>query len=161
MTKKSTRATKARNKRSSGNPQTQARKVTYKGINFRSMLERDVYKLLVENKIPFAYEEQQFEIDEGFVSPNDSYEKFLNGKGEFKNRGGKKYKSAIYTPDFTPPVGEPLTWIIEVKGRAFPDFSRTWRLFKKKLLNDGLDTVCFVPRKIQDCIETIKIIKTL
>tara|TARA_R110000772_G_scaffold50518_3_gene116121 strand:+ start:12159 stop:12635 length:477 start_codon:yes stop_codon:yes gene_type:complete len=158
MTKKTT---KAFNKRSSGNPQTRAKKVVYKGIQFRSMIERSVYKLLEESGIPFAYEAQKFELDSSFVSPNDSYEKFMNGKGDFKNRGGKRYSKAMYTPDFTPPVGEPLTWVIEVKGRAFPDFGRTWRLFKKLLIKDSLNTVCFVPRNLQDCIETIKIIKTL
>ena len=141
--------------------QTNARKVTYKGIRFRSMLERDMYKLMEKSKIPFAYEAQQFEIDPAFTSPHDSYERFMNGKGDFKNRGGKRYKKSIYTPDYTPPAGEPLTWVVEVKGRAFPDFSRTWRLFKKMLIDKDMETVCFVPRNLEDCKEAIKIIKTL
>lgn len=141
--------------------QTNARKVTYKGIIFRSMLEREMYRLMEKSKIPFAYEEQKFELDPSFVSPNDSYERFMNGKGDFKNRGGKKYQMATYRPDFTPPVGEPLKWVIEVKGRAFPDFGRTWRLFKKFLLEEELETVCFVPRNIEDCKEVIKMIKKL
>lgn len=155
------RQTKARNRRSSGNTQTNARKVVYKGMEFRSMLERDCYRLMERSKIPFAYEEQKFEIESAFQSPNTSYERFLNGKGDFKDRGGKKYSRGVYTPDFTPPVGKELKWIIEVKGRAFPDFSRTWRLFKKMLLKNDLDTVCFVPRNIEDCKQAIKIIKTL
>lgn len=141
--------------------QTNARKVVYDGIQFRSMLERNMYKLLKEAGIPFSYEEQRFEIDSGFISPHDSYERFMNGKGVFMNRGGKVYKSSIYTPDFLPPVGEPLKWVIEIKGRSFPDFSRTWRAFKKMLLKKDLNPVCFVPRDLQDCKETIKIIKTL
>lgn len=153
--------TKARNKRNSGNTQTNARKATYKGIEFRSMLERNFYRLMEQSGIPFAYEEQKFELDPAFTSPNDSYERFMNGKGDFKNRGKKKYSKSSYTPDFTPPVGQPLKWVIEIKGRAFPDFPRTWRLFKKMLLEEGLETICFVPRNLEDCKETIKIIKQL
>jgi len=158
MTKKQT---KTRNRRSSGNTQTNAKKVTYNGVEFRSMLERDFYRLIEKSGIPFAYEEQKFELASSFKSPNDSYERYMNGKGEYKNRGNKKYPIATYTPDFTPPLGEPLKWVIEVKGRAFPDFPRTWKLFKKVLLDNDLKTVCFVPRNIEDCIETLKIIKTL
>jgi len=143
------------------NSQTKAKRVTYKGIYFRSMSEREMYKLLEEHKIPFAYEGQKFELDAAFTSPNTSYERFLNGKGDFKDRGGKRFSRAVYTPDFTPPVGEPLTWVIEIKGRSFPDFGRTWRLFKKYLLKQKLDTVCFVPRNIKDRSETIKLIKAL
>lgn len=120
-----------------------------------------MYRLFERSKIPFAYEEQKFELDPAFTSPHDSYERFMNGKGDFKNRGGKRYKSAIYTPDFTPPAGEPLTWVVEIKGRAFPDFGRTWRLFKKMLIQEDLETVCFVPRNIDDCKEVIKMIKAL
>ena len=141
--------------------QTNAKKVTYNGVSFRSTIEKDMYKLLKESGIPFAYEERKFEIDEGFFSPNDSYEKFLNGRGKFINRGSKEYKASQYTPDFTPPKGEPLKWVIEVKGRAFSEFPRTWRLFKKLLVKEKLGTICFVPRNIKDCIETIKIIRTL
>lgn len=141
--------------------QTRAKKVTYRGITFRSILERDMYILLKKNSIPFDYEKTKIQIDAPFKSPNVSYERFMKGSGEFKDRGNKKYSAGIYTPDFTPPVGKPLKWVVEIKGRAFPDFSRTWRLFKKYLLNNKLDTVCFVPRNIKDCEETIKIIKSL
>jgi enterochelin esterase-like enzyme len=125
------------------------------------MLERDMYRLFERSKIPFAYEAQKFELDPSFTSPNDSFERFMNGKGDFKNRGNKKYRSAVYTPDFTPPVGKPLKWVVEIKGRSFPDFGRTWRLFKKYLIKEKLDTVCFVPRNIEDCKEVIKAIKKL
>ena len=140
--------------------QTNAKSKVYKGIKFRSALEVYMYQLLEKAKIPFSYESQKFVIIEGFHSPNESYEKFLNGKGEFKDRGDKKYRGMVYTPDFTPPEGNPLNWVIEVKGRAMPDFSRTWKLFKKFLKNKGLeDTVLFQPRTQKDCREVIRIIK--
>ncbi|AGO47876.1 hypothetical protein Phi40:1_gp011 [Cellulophaga phage phi40:1] len=143
------------------NRQTNAKKIVYDGITFRSRLEMMMYRLLQKNDIPFAYEEQKFNIDAAFTSPNISYEKFMNGNGVYKNRGGKVYTDAIYTPDFTPPVGKPLTWLIEVKGRSFPDFPRTWRLFKKYLVDYKLNTVLFMPRNLEDCKETITLIKNL
>lgn len=139
--------------------QTNAKKATYKGITFRSKLELYMYKLLESEQIPFAYEQQKFEIDEGFVYRGKSYEKFMNGRGAYKDRGKKKFAAAVYTPDFTPPVGEPLTWVIETKGRTFPDFARTWRLFKKYLLKKRHRTVLFLPRTQVDCQKTVEILK--
>jgi len=121
-----------------------------------------MYKLLEKTDIPFAYEAQKFVIIEGFTSPNISYERFLNGKGEFKDRGsGKKYADMVYTPDFTPPKGEPLDWVIEVKGRSMPDFSRTWKLFKKTLLKHNKNTVLYMPRTQGECRETLNLIQEM
>lgn len=139
--------------------QTNAKARTYKGMSFRSGTEVTMYKLLERSKIPFAYEAQKFTIDEGFQYNNKSYEKFMNGKGRFKDRGKKDFPPAIYTPDFTPPVGEPLKWVIEVKGRSFPDFPRTWRLFKKLIHREKWGTTLFLPRTEEDCKTVIEIIK--
>ena len=153
---------KKRGSRKRANPQTNANPKVYKGIKFRSELEVYMYKLLEKTDIPFAYEAQKFVIIEGFTSPNISYERFLNGKGEFKDRGsGKKYANMVYTPDFTPPKGEPLDWVIEVKGRSMPDFSRTWKLFKKTLLKHNKDTVLFMPRTQGECRETLNLIQEM
>ena len=138
--------------------QTNAKVVKYKGIILKSNLELYMYKRLEENKIPFDYEGQKFVIIEGFKHTGVSYERCMSGKGEFKDRGSKPLPAMFYTPDFTPPVGEPLTWVIETKGRAMPDFSRTWKLFKK-LVSEN--TVLFVPRKQADCDEVIRILKDL
>lgn len=153
---------KKRGSRKRAKRQTNANPKVYKGIKFRSELEVYMFKLLGASKIPFAYEEQKFVIIEGFTSPNKSYERFLNGKGEFKDRGsGKKYANMVYTPDFTPPKGEPLDWVIEVKGRAMPDFSRTWKLFKKVLLKHNPDAVLFMPRTQGECRETMNLIQEM
>lgn len=138
-----------------------AKKRTYKGIEFKSTLELYMYKALEKEGIKFEYEGQKFVIIEGFKYEGESYERFLNGKGEFKDRGNKKYADMVYTPDFTPPSDKPLKWVIETKGRAMPDFSRTWKLFKKLIVNKGLDTVLFVPRKQADCDRVIELIKRL
>lgn len=142
------------------NSQTNATPKVYKGIKFKSTIEVYMYKLFEASDIPFAYEGTKFVIIDGFTSPNISYEKFLNGKGAYKDRGsGKKYNDMVYTPDFTPPVGQPLNWVVEVKGRSMPDFSRTWKLFKKLLWVEGSkDTILYMPRTQKDCRETIKLI---
>ena len=68
----------------------QAKKVTYDGIKFASGLERYMYQALKKNKIKATYEWATFEIAEGFMFNNSSYERTANGKGEFKERGNKK-----------------------------------------------------------------------
>lgn len=138
-----------------------AKTIDYDGQTLKSNLELTMYKLLKEHKIPFEYEGQKFVIIEGFHSHTTSYERFLNGKGDFKDRGDKNIPDMIYTPDFTPPRTKPLSWVIETKGRAMPDFSRTWKLFKKILFEEEMDTVLFMPRRKADCVEVIKLIKKM
>lgn len=141
--------------------QTNAKKHVFNGIVFQSGLEVYMYKSLKKSKIPFAYEGQKFVVIKGFVYEGVSYERFLNGKGDFKDRGKKKFVDMVYTPDFTPPVDKPLKWVIETKGRAMPDFSRTWKLFKKLLQDSEQETILFMPRRQEDCDEVIKLIKQL
>lgn len=138
-----------------------SKKCEFDGIEFKSNLELYMYKVLKKEKIKFDYEGQSFVIIEGFKYDGKSYERFLNGKGDFKDRGNKSYADMVYTPDFTPPKGKPLTWVIETKGRAMPDFSRTWKLFKKLIVKEGHDTVLFVPRKQADCDKVVELIKAL
>lgn len=117
-----------------------------------------MHDLLEQAKIPFSYEGQKFTILEGFKYEGESYEKFMNGKGDFKDRGKKTFRDSVYTPDFTNPVDEDLKWVIETKGRAMPDFSRTWRLFKKMILDSGNEVTLFVPRNKKDCVKVIEIL---
>lgn len=136
--------------------QTNAKSTTYKGNKLRSGLEKTMYKLLEENNIPFSYECRKFVIIKGEYFDRDSFEKQMNGKGDFINRGRKKVLDAKYTPDFTNPEREVLKWVIETKGRAMPDFSRTLKLFKNKMIQEKVDMVLFVPRTKRDCEDVIK-----
>ena len=104
----------------------QAKKVKYDGINFASGLERYMYQALKKAKIKATYEGKTYEIVSGFNFINLSYERTANGKGEFKQRGGKKILPIKYTPDF---IGK--DFIIECKGRANESFPLRWKLFKK------------------------------
>ena len=142
--------------------QTKAQVSLYEGILFKSTIEAYMYKLLKINNIDFDYEEQSFQLTKDFCFPNPSFEKFLNGKGKFKERGkDKKHQGMRYTPDFTSPTGNDLKFVIEVKGRSFPDFPRTWKLFKEFITNKGWKTVLFVPRTQRDCKEVVTLIKEL
>lgn len=141
--------------------QTNAKKHVYNGVVFQSGLEVYMYKALKKAKIPFDYEGQKFVVIKGFKYEGISYERFLNGKGDFKDRGTKTFSDMVYTPDFTPPKGEELKWVIETKGRSMPDFSRTWKLFKKLIKDKDSNTVLFMPRKQADCDEVINLIKQL
>jgi len=142
------------------NSQTTAKKVKSRGNIFKSGLELEMYNRLKEANIKFSYEGQKFIIDEGFKYTGESHERFLNGKGDFKDRGKKTFKDSIYTPDFTNPAEEALEWVIETKGRAMPDFSRTLRLFKKQLMRSGSKVLMFVPRDKKDCDKVIEILKS-
>jgi hypothetical protein len=68
-----------------------AKKVTYNGINFASGLEKYMYIALKKAKIKAEYEGETFILIESFKLLNESYERCANGKGDFINRGNKKY----------------------------------------------------------------------
>ena len=131
----------------------QAKKVKYDGINFASGLERYMYQALKKAKIKAKYEGETYEVISGFDFINPSYERTANGKGEFKQRGGKKILPIKYTPDF---VGK--DFIIECKGRANESFPLRWKLFKKYLADNKLYPRLYKPQNQKECDETIKLI---
>ena len=106
----------------------QSKKTTVDGIKFASGLEVYMYKALKKAKIKAKYEGKTFEIVSGFDFIHPCYERTANGRGEFKQRGGKKILPIKYTPDF---IGD--DFIIECKGRANESFPLRWKLFKKHL----------------------------
>ena len=127
----------------------------YKGIKFRSKLELFTYKKLEAAKIKSLYEEVKFELQEGFYFTNGSIEP--NTKKEFVDNV-KKVRSITYTPDFVDPEGK---WIIEVKGFANDVFPVKWKIFKKHLLDNGLEYKLFLPKNQKQVLETIELIKEM
>lgn len=81
----------------------------YNGVHYRSTLERDTAKVLTLLGIPFQYEQQRFQLSEGFRC---SYQK-------------EAVRPVHYTPDFI--IDNNI--IIECKGYETPE----WKL-KKKLV---------------------------
>lgn len=129
-------------------------KITYKGINFQSKLELTMYKALLTAGIKADYEKEIFTFNEAFVLPNNSYERFMNGKGVFRNRKDTTVNSMIYTPDFTS-----YDFIIEVKGHANERFPVAWKLFKLKLKETNDNRDIYKPQSLKDIMETVKLIK--
>jgi len=132
----------------------QAKKITYDGINFASGLERYTYMALKKNKLFEGYENEVFQLIEGFNFENESYEKQANGKGDYTNRGQKKILGIKYTPDF---VGK--DYIIECKGRANESFPIRWKLFKLWLTKNKIGKTLYKPQNQKEVDRTIQIIK--
>ena len=132
----------------------QAKKISYDGINFASGLERYTYMALKKNKLFEGYENEVFQLVEGFNFNNESFEKQANGKGEYTNRGQKKVLGIKYTPDF---VGK--DYVIECKGRANESFPIRWKLFKLWLTKNKIGKTLYKPQNQKEVDQTMTLIK--
>lgn len=128
--------------------------VSYDGIDFKSKIERSMYRLLKINGLETNYEKENFILEESFTFPNVCWERQMNGKGDFSEKTNSKINQIKYTPDFT---GK--DFIIEVKGWASPRFAVVWRLFKKHLFNTKDNRMLFKPQSLKDCTEVVELIK--
>ena len=115
-----------------------------------------MYMALKKAKIKAKYEGETYEVVSGFDFINPSHERTANGKGEFKQRGGKKILPIKYTPDF---VGK--DFIIECKGRANESFPLRWKLFKKYLADNKLYYRLYKPQNQKECDKVIELILSL
>ena len=131
-----------------------SKKTSYNGIDFQSLLEKTMYKLLHDEKIDVAYEEKTFTIFDALVYPQACYE---GTKKKLYNKGSK-IRPITYTPDFVDPNGK---WIIETKGYANESFPLRWKLFKRHLKDNNLTYVLFMPRNKAQCQEVLELIKQL
>ena len=141
-------------KRSKKKGPVQSKKISYDGINFASGLERYTYIALKKAKLFEGYENEVFQLIEGFDFKNQSYEKQANGKGDYTNRGQKKILGIKYTPDF---VGK--DYIIECKGRANESFPLRWKLFKLWLTKNNIGKTLYKPQNQKEVDLTIQLIK--
>ncbi len=123
------------------------------GIEFKSGLEAYMYKALKQAGIQAKYEGISYQLIPSFDFNNLSYERQSNGKGEYKNRSGKKIRSINYTPDFT---GN--NFIIECKGRANESFPIRWKLFKKYVSERLRGVTLYKPQNQKECDETVSLI---
>ena len=130
-----------------------SKKIISNGIVFRSRLESYMYEALLNAGIESEYEERSYDLLSGFDCRIDCYERQGNGKGEFKNRGGKRILGMKYTPDFT---GE--GFIIECKGRANDAFPIRWKIFKKYINYNLPGVKLYKPQNQKECDETVRLI---
>jgi len=131
-----------------------AKKSTYKGLDFKSNLELHCYKKLEEAKIPVKYEEETFTIFPAMVYPLACYE----GTAKKLYNKGSKIRPITYTPDFVDPNGK---FIIETKGYANESFPLRWKLFKKHLKDNNKQYVLFMPRNKKQVDEVVELITQL
>jgi len=130
-----------------------SKKVTFDGITFASGLEKYMYIALQKAKINAVYEGATFELQEGFMFDNESYERQSNGKGDMVNRGSKKILNIKYTPDF---VSD--TFIIETKGRANESFPIRWKMFKKYVKANLPSVTLYKPQNQKECDQVVELI---
>ena len=130
-----------------------SKKVTFDGITFASGLEKYMYIALQKAKIHAVYEGATFELQEGFMFDNESFERQSNGKGDMVNRGSKKILNIKYTPDF---VSD--TFIIETKGRANESFPLRWKMFKKYVKANLPRVTLYKPQNQKECDQVIELI---
>jgi|TARA_B100000902_G_scaffold161817_1_gene157232 hypothetical protein len=130
-----------------------SKKVTFDGITFASGLEKYMYIALKKAKIHAVYEGATFELQEGFIFDNESFERQSNGKGDMVNRGSKKILNIKYTPDF---VSD--TFIIETKGRANESFPLRWKMFKKYVKVNLPSVTLYKPQNQKECDKVIELI---
>ena len=140
-------------KRSKKKGPVRAKKASMDGIQFRSGLEKNTYIALKEAGLFELYEEEVFQLIEGFTLPNICIEKQANGKGELIDRGQKKVLGIKYTPDFTG-----TDYIIECKGRANESFPLRWKLFKRWCVKNGDTRALYKPQNQKDIAIMIKLI---
>jgi hypothetical protein len=140
-------------KRSKKKGPVRAKKASMDGIQFRSGLEKNTYIALKEAGLFELYEEEVFQLIEGFTLPNICIEKQANGKGELIDRGQKKVLGIKYTPDFT---GK--DYIIECKGRANEAFPLRWKLFKRWCVKNKDTRPLYKPQNQKDIAIMIKLI---
>ena len=130
-----------------------SKKVTYDGITFQSGLEKYMYIALKKAKIKAKYEGATYELIPSFNYDKPCYERQANGKGDYKDRGGKKIRGITYTPDF---IGS--DFIIECKGRPNETFPIRWKLFKMYLFHTRSEVTIYKPQNQKECDETVSLI---
>lgn len=106
-----------------------AKPQVYKGITFKSTLERDFAMFLDSLKIRWRYEEVEYEL----IPQEEWIDKTEIDFRVKKTKRNKKHtlQRVIYTPDFILPD---YKLVVEVKGKMFDDalFHLRLRLFKSK-----------------------------
>lgn len=133
-----------------------ATKKTYDGINFKSITEVMVYKILKEKGYDVKYEPIKFKIVEGFKSNIPFYIK----KGNNLQLNMDKQRAITYTPDFVL-MKDNKHIFIEVKGYTNDVYPYKRKLFRKYLDKELPDSVFFEVDTKEHVLKMIDIIEKL
>ena len=128
---------------------------TFKGIKFRSKLERFTYQYLTSCGVPFEYESVRFIIIDNFKYNGDCIEKKVSrGKNVFL-KVSNRISKATYLPDFT---NLDQGWVIECKGLRTEAFNLRWKMFKKSLAKEKKNYDLYMPGTQKQVVEAVEMI---
>lgn len=134
-------------------PPVRSKKTTYDGVEFQSMLEVNMYKLLKKANIPFEYEPTSYILLENFSYKGECYERAQKRSASMRDTKGMNVKPMTYKPDFVDPDER---WVIETKGRKLAGFSLRWKIFKDSLNTWDKPPILFLPTNLKDCNQVIE-----
>ena len=104
--------------------------VKFGNIEFKSILEYDVYKTLLEAGFKPAYEKRKYTLIEGFKPSVPFYTK-SKGKVKYK-QNNRTIQDTSYIPDFTFKY-KGYFIIVEAKGKIYDDYDIKRKLFRQQL----------------------------
>lgn len=130
----------------------------YNNIQFKSKLEVYCYQRLIEEEIEAQYEKKKYELVPSFTFDNKSYEIYKTKGEKIFGLQRSLVRSITYKPDF---VGcyNGRHFVIETKGFASNSFNIKWKLFKRYLYLNNIETDLYLPRNKTQVDEIIKLIK--
>lgn len=139
----------------------------YKGIKFKSELERDSYKLLEAEGLNPAYEKTTFQLWNGKKLSVPCYDLHKDRKLHRNVWGINSYKpvSIKYTPDFIVNIqdssGTDRMLVIEAKGYPNDRYQYVKKLFRSYLEDNHPQSIFFEVHSLRHLKSAINIIKQL
>lgn len=135
----------------------------YKGVKYKSNLEVFAAKAFDEAGLEFVYEKYKYVLQEKFTCDNfivdhkESKDKLTGKKNKSYEEIGQNVMAITYTPDF---VNHNYRVIVETKGFKKADFVLKYKMFKKYMLDNGMDYDYYMPSTNAEVLKTIEIIKS-
>ena len=135
-----------------------AQPLEYRGIKFKSQLEKMTYITLKESGLPAQYEPKKFILWEGFRPTVPFYNKDKVTRGLKLEK--KKLLPLTYTPDFVFDYAGHLI-VIEAKGLENDTFPIKKKLFRAWLEKNCPKSIYFEVYTKKQVLQAIDIIKSL
>lgn len=132
----------------------------YAGIDFKSGLEVNAYKALIQEGFSPEYERHTYVLQETKLFPTLHYAPYKDRKLHKEVWGLNRYKiiSLKYTPDFVFSIGDKLI-VIEVKGYSNDRYPYQKKLFFRWLEDNHPDSAFFEIHNNKQLKAAIEIIK--